>query len=73
MPKELKGRRALRSRSWSEEERGHTEHAQDGDQIKIYLERRPPEDLHVRGQCLLTVISTQAWDDVRARFLVKCM
>ena len=47
MPKDLKGRRALRSRSWSEGERGHTKHARDGDQIQIYLESRPPEDLRI--------------------------
>jgi hypothetical protein len=50
---------------------GHTEHAQDGDQIEIYLESRPPEDFRVRRPYLLTVIPTQAWD-VRVGLLVKC-
>jgi len=51
---------------------GRTEHARDGDEIEIYLEGRPPESLRVLWLHQLTVITMQAWDDVRDGLLVRC-
>jgi hypothetical protein len=51
---------------------GHTEHAHDGDEIEVYLEGRPPENLRVRWVHQRTVITMQAWDDVRGDLLVRC-
>ena len=51
---------------------GHTEHCHDGDEIEIYLEGRPPENLRVRWVHQLTVMTMQAWDDVRDDLLVRC-
>jgi hypothetical protein len=51
---------------------GHTEHAHDGDEIEIYLEGRPLENLRVLWLHQLTVITMQAWDDVRGSLLVRC-
>ena len=50
--------------------RGHTEHAQNGDQIEIYLESRLPENLRIRRLYLLTAILTEAWE-VRDGLFVK--
>ena len=39
----------------------HTEHARDGDEIEIYLESRPLENLRVRWMHLLTVTPAAYW------------
>lgn len=51
---------------------GHTEHGHNGDEIEIYLEGRPPENLRVRWLHQFTVITMQAWDDVRDGLLIRC-
>lgn len=51
---------------------GHTEHAHDGDEIEIYLEGRPPQNFRVCWVHQLTIITMQAWDDVRDDLLVRC-
>ena len=51
--------------------KGHTKHADDGDEIEIYLASRSLEDFRVHGLHLPGIISAQARDDIRAIFLVR--